>query len=94
MWVCKRLPGESIEMKVSGFTNVIRLTKVIDGKHAWISVNGDAVGPLSTNSTVAMTGNATILMTVIRFKGQQVTLGFNAPQEVELRAANKNSNKE
>ena len=94
MWVCKRQPGESVEMEVSGFTNVIRLTRVIDGKHAWISVNGDAVGPLPTGSQVAMAGNTAILMTVIRFKGQEVTLGFNAPQEVKLRAANTNSNKE
>lgn len=86
MWICKRSPGEAIEMEHLGFVNTVRLMRVIDGKHAWIAINGETHGPLAAGTEIVMGGQTAILLAIVRFKGQEVTIGINAFKEVKLRA--------
>lgn len=86
MWICKRNPGESIEMEHLGYVNTVRLMRVIDGKHAWIAINGEPHGPLAAGAEIVMGGKTAILLAIVRFKGQEVTIGVNALKEVKLRA--------
>ena len=95
MWICKRNPGESIEMEYLGYVNTVKLVRVIDGKHAWIIINGDTLGPLAAGAEIVMDGHpkpsvpmfgTTISLAIVRFKGQEVTIGVNASKEVKLRA--------
>lgn len=94
MWTCKRTPGEHIEIEILGYTNVVKLSKVIAGKYAWVTVNGDMYGPLAAGAEMVMAGNSAVLMTVTAIKGQTVTFGLRAPREVTLRAGEKPIKKE
>ena len=94
-WICKRNPGESIEMEYLGFVNTVRLIRVIYGQHAWLTINGETHGPLAAGAEIVMDGHpkpsvpmfgTTILLAIVRFKGQEVTIGINASKEVKLRA--------
>lgn len=85
-WICKRNPGESIEMEYLGYVNTVNLVRVIDGKHAWIIINGEPHGPLAAGTEIVMAGKTAILLAIVRFKGQEVTIGVNASKEVKLRA--------
>jgi len=88
MWICKRNPGDSIEMEHLGYVNTVKLTRVIDGKHAWLAINGETHGPLAAGTEIEMfVGKQTwIRLAIVRFKGQEVTIGVNASKEVKLRA--------
>ena len=86
MWICKRNPGELIEMEHLGYVNTVKLVRVIDGKHAWIIINGETYGPLAAGAEIVMAGKTAILLAIVRFKGQEVTIGINASKEVKLRA--------
>ena len=85
-WICKRNPGESIEMEYLGFVNTVRLIRVIYGQHAWLTINGETHGPLAAGTEIVMGGKTAILLAIVRFKGQEVTIGINASKEVKLRA--------
>jgi hypothetical protein len=84
-WICKRNPGDSIEMDL-GYVNTVKLVRVIDGKHAWLAINGETHGPLAAGDEIVMGGETAILLAIVRFKGQEVTIGVNASKEVKLRA--------
>jgi len=85
-WICNRNPGDSIEMEHLGYVNTVKLMRVIDGKHAWLAINGETHGPLAAGAEIVMGGNTAILLAIVRFKGQEVTIGVNASKEVKLRA--------
>jgi len=85
-WICKRNPGDSIEMEHLGYVNTVKLVRVIYGKHAWIIINGEPLGPLAAGAEIVMAGKTAILLAIVRFKGQEVTIGVNASKEVKLRA--------
>lgn len=86
MWICKRNPGDSIEMEHLGYVNTVKLMRVIDGQHAWLAINGETHGPLAAGAEIVMGGETAILLAIVRFKGQEVTIGVNASKEVKLRA--------
>lgn len=94
MWTCKRTPGEHIEIEILGYTNVVKLSKVIAGKYAWVTVNGEMYGPLAAGEELVMAGNSAVLLTITAFKGQTVTFGLRAPKDVKLRAGEKPTKKE
>ena len=87
-WICKRNPGESIEMEHLGYVNTVKLMRVIDAQHAWVTINGETHGPLAAGTEIKMfVGKQTwIRLAIVRFKGQEVTIGVNASKEVKLRA--------
>jgi hypothetical protein len=94
VWTCKRTPGQHIEIEILGYTNVVKLSKVIAGKYAWVTINGDMHGPLAAGAGVVITSDPAVLITITRFKGQTVTFGLRAPEDVKLRAGEKPTKKE
>lgn len=86
MWVCIRIPGQSIELEIQGFTNVVKVSRVTHGQYVWITINGEMFGPLVEGAEVTMACSTAILLKVVRFKGQEVTFGIKASREVKLRA--------
>lgn len=88
IWICKRNPGESIEMEYLGYVNTVKLVRVSHGTHAWITINGETHGPLDASTEIEMfvSKQTWIRLAIVRFKGQEVTIGVNASKEVKLRA--------
>lgn len=89
MFVIKRKPGESVDVIVGDYKYVVKLTKVVGGAHAWMSINGDLIGPLPVGHSVIIQDTYTTTLLVLRIKGKSVTFGFEAPKEVVLRATEK-----
>lgn len=89
MFVIKRKPQESVDVTVCDYKYVVKLTKVVGGAHAWISVNGDAIGPLPVGHSVIMSDTYTAAFTILKIRGKTVTFGFDAPKEVVLQASEK-----
>ena len=89
MWVIKRSTGQSVDVTVCDYKYVVKLTKVVGGAHAWLSVAGDSLGPLPVGHSVIIQDTYTAVLTILKVTGKTVTLGFDAAKEVVLQASEK-----